>query len=284
MKDLVEKINSIRNDRTHGAGELSRRALEILREAAQENRSPTTASFLEEMEFVCRELIAARPSMVIIASSVGRFRCRLMEYTGREKNIEALRSFAVRTAAGIMEEISSAKEKAVAAAAGLLADGTRMVTCSYSSTILQVLEQAAREKRFPVTVLESRFGAYSYGEITACRLREKGINCRVIPDDRAREAVAEADLILVGADAVLADGSLVNGYPTLELATAAAERHPRVPFYAVCESLKFHPGGAIILEEGFQLIPSRMIKGIICEEGIIDPGRVAEYSTGTAAT
>lgn len=284
MKDLAGRINSIREDRTHGAGELTRRALEILRDAARENRSLTTAGFLEAMEVACRELIAARPSMAIIASSVDRFRCRLTEYAGRERNIKALRSFAVRAAAGIMEEISSAKGQAVAAAAGLLADGTRMVTCSYSSTILQVLEEASRDNRFPVTVLESRFGGYSYGEMTASRLREKGINCRVMPDNRVREAVEEADLILVGADAVLPDGSLVNGYPTLELATAAADQEPPVPFYAVCESLKFHPCRTISMEEGFQLIQFQLVKGIICEGGIISPGRVAGYSPGPAET
>ncbi len=79
----------------------------------------------------------------------------------------------------------------------------------------------------------------------------------------------------MGADSVLRDGRLINGLPTYELALAAKGR---LPFYVVCETLKFNPRVSsmqVKLEEGFDLIPPELITGIITEAGTFKPENLA---------
>ncbi|GAI73282.1 unnamed protein product, partial [marine sediment metagenome] len=79
------------------------------------------------------------------------------------------------------------------------------------------------------------------------------------------------------ADSVLRDGSLINGLPTCELALAAKGK---LPFYVVCETLKFNPRVSskhVKLEEGFDLTPPELITGIITEAGAFKPENLAPH-------
>jgi len=275
---LLKRVEEIRDDRTHGAAELAQMALDALKDAAQENSSTTSEEFTAELEELACQLAASRPSMAVIANSIQRYRVLLAHSASSAKGIKELKSCAVQAAARVIEEISRARAQSIANAAQLISDGSKVVTCSYSSTILEVLEQARqRGTSFLVTALESRSGGYCYGERTASHLKKMGLDSQVVSDDQAGKALAGADLALVGADAILPDGSLVNGYPTLKLAQLAAEQSPEVPFYTVCDSFKFHREKTIALEEGFELIPPGLIKGIVCEDGVLPPAGVAGY-------
>jgi translation initiation factor 2B subunit (eIF-2B alpha/beta/delta family) len=82
----------------------------------------------------------------------------------------------------------------------------------------------------------------------------------------------------VGADNFLCDGSLINGAPTYKLAEKAKECG--IPFYSVCETTKANTmsylGEKTHLKEGFELIPSNLITGIITEKGILHPHEIVE--------
>jgi translation initiation factor 2B subunit (eIF-2B alpha/beta/delta family) len=83
----------------------------------------------------------------------------------------------------------------------------------------------------------------------------------------------------VGADTILADGSLINGTSTYRLAQAASLAN--IPFYCICETAKFdyqNPDRKQPeLEPGFELILSSLITAIITETGMIKPSDVANY-------
>ena len=97
--------------------------------------------------------------------------------------------------------------------------------------------------------------------------------------DKITRRNPKADKALVGADSILADGTLINGRPTSNLAKAASDK--KIPFYCVCETNKFdiqnHRSKHDELEPGFEMIPSTSITGIITEQGLMNPDQVIDF-------
>jgi methylthioribose-1-phosphate isomerase len=111
--------------------------------------------------------------------------------------------------------------------------------------------------------------------------------------------VSMVNNVVVGADRVCADGKVVNGIGTYQLALAA-ERSD-VPFYVLCETLKFDPrlkSEKVDLEEkepsevvelrklppevkvknpSFDITPLELITGIVTENGLLTTEEVISY-------
>ncbi len=102
----------------------------------------------------------------------------------------------------------------------------------------------------------------------------------IVPDGDIKQNMPRVGKVLVGADSILADGTLINGIPTYELASAARESD--IPVYSVCETAKFNAQGQIELEEGFDRIPPDLVTGIITERGLIRPEEVSGHIRGMA--
>lgn len=152
------------------------------------------------------------------------------------------------------------KATTVRRARALLPRRARIVTLSYSSTVLAVLSR----RDFRVTVLESRPG--DEGRRTARSLRQRGVDARVVPDSAVSRAVADARVVVVGADAVTRR-IVVNKVGTLPLALAA--RHARVPLFVVADLSKWVPEDWLpprrALEPLFEAVPRRLVTRIISE-------------------
>jgi translation initiation factor eIF-2B subunit delta len=270
---IKPEIAAIRDDRLHGAGWLSRQALAVMKLTAEKSNATTISDFLAELSSVAKELLAARPSMAAIANSVLSFLLEILERAKKESNLASLRDFACSKGDEFIAEAERAALKAAKNGAGIIEDGDRVMTCSYSSTVCHIFKIAKdKERGFEVLVAESEFGGKTYGELAAAELKGYGIPVEVVPDDAIDSAVARASRVVVGADSVLEDGSLINGIPTYRLAVAAKEC--KIPFYAVCEMSKFNIQGDFELEPGFDLIPVALIAGIITEKGLIKPEEV----------
>jgi ribose 1,5-bisphosphate isomerase len=107
----------------------------------------------------------------------------------------------------------------------------------------------------------------------------------------------DADMIIVGADALTSEGNVVNKIGTSTIAVLAYEA--RKPFYVVSELLKFDPStlcgdyekieerspleiwndapkNLILRNPAFDVTRRDYIHGIICEEGIISPHSLVE--------
>ena len=161
--------------------------------------------------------------------------------------------------------------------AEIIEKGDILMTCSYSSTICQAFGMARlQDKAFLVVVAESRFSGKVYGELVAEQLKEYGIPAEIVPDNAIEHYISKVNKVLVGADSISADGSLINGTPTCAVAKAAKER--QIPFYSLCETAKFDIrscfGQQNELEEGFDRIPHDSITGIVTEDGMIRPSDV----------
>ena len=273
MNELEVHIEALRRDRSHGASQLAGRALMIMKYAAGNANCNTKAEFFEYMQKIAGELAEARPAMVAISNSVEQLMQILLPLARSEHDVAEVRSFTVQAAADLITSIQEAKSHAIQNGADLIHDGALVITCSYSSTVIASLSQAtARGKTFKVLALESKVGDLSYGEVTASRLARYGIPVQVIPDRQVEKGFPGVGLVLLGADAVLNDGSVINGYPSLFLASAVVENSPPLPVYIICETTKFYPGRELVpVEAGFEIIPARLITAIVTEKGQHQP-------------
>jgi len=274
MSEVERGIEEIRADRLHGASQLSRQALEVLKLVIEKGSGPKD-DFLEGLKNVGDRLIKVRPSMAPIANIVASLVYEVFQ-ASKEKELDSLRNLSYSKTEELGRSSKISLEKAAAQGAGIIEDNDRIMTCSYSSTIKEVFRIAHRcEKHVRVWVLESKHKDKPYGRMMAKEFCREGIFARLVPDIAIKDCITEVRKVLVGADSVLRDGSLINGLPTCELALAAKGK---LPFYVVCETLKFNPRVSsmqVKLEEGFDLIPPELITRIITEAGTFKPENLA---------
>ncbi|HEX75579.1 MAG TPA: hypothetical protein G4O12_03235 [Dehalococcoidia bacterium] len=277
---VVKEINEIRDDRLHGAGWLSRQAINTLNLAIKEGQADTVADFINEIRMVAAELIKTRPSMISIANYTHQFLHQIILRSQKEKELDSIRDFALAKGNELIKFSEQAASKAAENAAAIISNLDTVITCSYSSTMCQAFELAKQKRtNFQVIIAESNSEGKTYGEITAEQLKQQGIPVEAIPDEDIKLDISKTTKALVGADSILVDGSLINGIPTHRLAQAATET--KIPFYTVCETAKFdaqsHQGKQPKLEPGFDEIPPNLITAIITERGIIKPTQVINY-------
>jgi len=104
-----------------------------------------------------------------------------------------------------------------------------------------------------------------------------GVPVKLVADSSAGSVIPDADLVLVGADSVLTDGSLLHKVGTESIAAAAKELE--IPFYSVCESMKFSTadflGERIQASNGlFDITPRHDVSEYITETGAVEPSEV----------
>ncbi|KAH9946193.1 nagb/rpia/CoA transferase-like protein [Epithele typhae] len=133
-------------------------------------------------------------------------------------------------------EAISFRDKIARLALGFIKDDSVILTHSYSRVVLKALLHAHKTKRISVYVTESRpkgLGLTTYEKLTTA-----GIPCTVVLDSAVAYVMDRVDFVLVGSEAVVESGGLVNyvGSSQMAIIAKAANR----PFYALAESYKFH--------------------------------------------
>ena len=132
-----------------------------------------------------------------------------------------------------------ARSSIAAHAFPLIRPGSTVFTFTLSETVLGVLRETHRRgTRFRVVVTE--FWPNNDGRLTARSLADEGVEVGVGIDASVGELLKDADLMLVGAEAVLCDGSVLCKVGTYPAATAA--RRAAVPVFVLVDTLKLHVG------------------------------------------
>lgn len=201
-------VETITADTTHGSATLSVRALEVLRgEAVALTRGESEFDTPAE---VAAALVAARPTMTALANRV----CRALDAS------ENRRAETVADAAHVAIDRALSADKQAAATAAERVAGKRVATLSRSGTVLSALTDG---EPTAVLVAESRPGGE--GLAVADDLADS-VETTLTSDAAFPNQLGEwdADILLVGADAVLSDGRVVNKVGTLG-ATLGAAHH-----------------------------------------------------------
>ena len=227
-------LAELRNDRTHGASELARQCLDQASQSAVTIDASDLQQFRERLNQRCEAMISTRPSMAPIAHLLDRWQRALISLPRAELDVTR------RSAAGLAEELiidsRRAATMAAARAATIIGDAKTLLTHSFSSTVLSTFE-SLRNRGVSAIVTESR--PLNEGHAAAQRLSQLSIPVMLITEAQIGLAIRDADAVLVGADGILADGSIVNKVGTYLLALAAFDHN--IPFYVCTESFKRWP-------------------------------------------
>lgn len=222
MTDSERLLAEIDQDHHSGATALTRRAAEALHQRL--GKDDGLAGF---EEFADR-LTEAQPAMASIRNLAERAKAaaRVGSVVNAQRSIDQF-----------VDELEASTERIAREAQSLLSNVSRVVTISASSTVAAALRNAhAANPRLMVVCPESR--PLDEGVTLAQSLSNAGIAATVCTDALAPSLVQDADVVLIGGDA-LAPGGLVNKSGTFPLALAA--RHFSVPCVALVSRLKVRP-------------------------------------------
>lgn len=279
----ARRLRAVKTDLNSGASVLARKALEDILDYTDCCDVPNTPELLEELTDLVNLLGNARPSRVAVANLLQRFLQTLPELPD---DLRRARGRAAVHAEELIETARRAQMDAVRHCMAELSDGMTIMTHSVSSAVMALLTACQQAgKKIQVIVTESRPGME--GRNLARYLNRQGIETQFITEAQMAHFVVQADKVIVGADSLLRDGSLVSKAGSRLLALAA--RDAGIPFWVLAESFKHSlilPED-VVLEEMpeeelqlesmsrvqvrnvyFDLVPARLITAWADEEGV----------------
>lgn len=296
---LADALRRVREDREHGASWLAREVARALAEASRPGDARDPASRLETLHAAAAAFVAARPSMAAVANSAARVWAAACLPSAGAAPDERLH--AAHEAAQALLRTWEGTATAILPAVRPLLSGT-IFTHSRSGTVEAVLRALAGNgdggKR-EAFVTESRPGGE--GIALARSLASCGWQVTLIADAACGSFMRETGAVVLGADSVREDGSLMNKIGSYLVALAAGDA--QVPVYVLCETLKIAaPSFPLVYEEMdpgellpdappgitarnpyFDRTPGELITGIVTERGILSQDNVRRLAAEAGA-
>lgn len=278
MNDFEATVRAIRNLEIQGASNIARAGVQALADALAEHPDAERAADL------AAELYGARPNEPMLRNLVGRYLAAVQPPVNRSPS--SMRAAAEELLVTLAREL----DEVAAIGARLVAGKSTVFTHCHASTVTRALRLAQEQgSRFTVYCTETR--PRYQGRVTATELAAAGIPVVHSVDSAALLGLREAELVLLGADAVLATGFFINKVGSSLIAFAA--EHLGVPLYVVTHSLKFDtasvegadepieqrpaeevwpnaPAGIAIRNPAFERVPVRHVQAFVTEHGLLD--------------
>jgi len=264
--DADSIITKIANVEIQGATAVARTGVELLQELDQQDASN------DELDAVAERLKAARPTEPFLFNAVDMAR-----ETGDYDRV--------------LDHITASQDTIQDIGSGLLEDAATVFTHCHSSTVTGILRDA-HERGTDMTVRCTETRPLYQGRKTASELSDAGIPVQLYVDSGARIALKGADVMVIGADAITATGTVVNKIGS-ELFAEVANRYD-VPVYVCTDSWKFDarsrfgyheplerrvadevwpdaPDGVDVVNYAFEHVHPDSIDGIVSELGVLPP-------------
>lgn len=268
LSSLAKKV---RVDTTSGASEI---LISILRDLDRHLRDVDELDRHELKEFAF-SLHRAKPSMAPIFNLSNSILCLIEDHPQETIPLGLLRSLFTR----ILKQ-EEAANASIATVANRMIDASRIVTISYSSTVVSAIKAMGENRKLSVIVAESEPGGE--GRNTADIIASSGIETELIPDSMVASRSRYADAAIVGADAVTPEG-VVNKVGTYALALAT--RNHGIPAYVLCSQSKLSPmaftdvhmTGRPLgknlnrIEQTFESTPLDLFSRVLTDAGVVRP-------------
>ena len=281
-------LRHLAQDRRSGATALLAQAIEAGRLFLAATQAHPPARLLRDLDRFTRQLAASQPSMAPFLSMANAIWLGMGSRQAKSSPWKAMHDALVSYA----DDADRGLVAAVTRAARRVRAGSRLLTYSNSTAVRLALWRAVAEgKRFEVVCSESR--PMNEGVVLARALAERGVSVRLVVDAALFGWLERADLLLVGADAVLPAG-VVNKVGTRPLLETARRLH--VPAYVLADSTKWLPSALAgfwrvravspheitrrrhpnlrIDNRYFDTSPHWLLTGVIWERGITRSGSI----------
>jgi methylthioribose-1-phosphate isomerase len=303
--DYRDVAEAIREMYVRGAPAIGAAAAYGVALAAVHSQAKDIPRLVAEVRQAAEVLQATRPTASNLFWALSRMLVRLEDDS--LQGVEDIRKALVAEAEALADEDVAANKRMGRYGAELVEDGYNVLThCNagalatvdYGTALAPIRMAWEQGKHVHVFVDETR-PRLQGARLTAWELMREGIPMTLIADNAAGYYLQKGmvDLVLVGADRVVANGDVVNKIGTYKLAVVASENG--VPFYPVVPTSTIdlsiasgdqvpieerdaeevtHVQGQSIAPEGvraanpaFDVTPFRYVTGIITENGIVYP-------------
>ena len=287
MDHVLETAEKISSMEIRGAGRIATAAAASLRDFSMTLEVKSLDEFNAELENAANLLLKTRPTAVSLSNAIRMVR----KY--KAEDVDGARQAVVLNANNFIENSQKAVEKIGQIGSRRIRDGDTVLTHCNSQAAISVIRAAHNSgKKIKVIATESR--PRFQGITTIGMLDKLGIETELIVDSAARSVMNEVDLVVVGADVITANGTLVNKIGTAQIALCA--REARTSFMVAAETYKFSPetilGELVTIEErepmevlpdiskyrhvkvrnpAFDVTPHQYIDLICTEAGAISP-------------
>lgn len=245
VNEIIRKIKEIK---IQGARNIAKAAL--------------YAYSLDSSKATKNKLIRARITEPMLVNTL-----RYYEKHGKEKTIK---------------HFQEAQEKINLLVLKLIKNNSIIFTHCHSTNVVNALIYAKNKgKKFQVYNTETR--PLFQGKKTSIELKRAGIKVTMFVDSAARIAIKQSDAVFLGADAILKKG-VINKIGSAMFAEIAYDN--KIPVYIIADSWKYAkdveieqraskeiwknaPKNIKIKNPAFEFIPSRYIKAVVSELGIL---------------
>lgn len=232
MAQLEETAEKIKSMEIRGAGRIARTAAAALGDYAEGLKTGNMDEFNEKMKYAAELLLSTRPTAVSLPNAV-RW---VMRYKGN--TVEEAKAGIKKLADEFVSNSENAVKRIGEIGARRVRDGDTIMTHCNSAAAISIIATAhSQGKDISVITTESR--PRWQGHLNLKQLDKLGISTALIVDSAVRYFMKEVDLVIVGADAVAVNGSVINKIGTSQLALAAREARKNVIIAA--ETYKFSP-------------------------------------------
>jgi methylthioribose-1-phosphate isomerase len=305
--DYREVAQAIRDMVVRGAPAIGATAAFGLALAGVQSQAADPVTWRREVKLAAETLRLARPTAVNLGWALDRL---LGTVDGADdRSLDDLRAGLLAEAQRLADEDVAINRRMGQHGAALIEDGDTIIhhcntgalaTVDYGTALGVIFAAHAQGKRLHVLVDETR-PRLQGARLTAWELKQAGISFDLIADTAAGHFLrtGQANLCLVGADRIAANGDVVNKIGTYSLAVVAHENG--VPFYSVAPTstidLTRPTGDQIPIEErdpqevlglemegecvapeditarnpAFDVTPYRYLTAIVTENGVVRP-------------
>jgi ribose 1,5-bisphosphate isomerase len=292
--EVVDEVHGVAADigsmEIRGAATIADAAARALGVQAAESEADEPSTFRAQLRAAARVLYDTRPTAVSLPNAL-RYVFRDVEGT----TVEELRTSVRASVAEFRDRLDTAQNDLGRVGANRLRDGDTVMTHCHSTDVLACIETAVEQgKSLSAYVKETR--PRNQGHITADALADIGVDVTLIVDSAARRYLNDVDHVLVGADSIAADGSVINKIGTSGLAVNARDRG--TPIVCAAQTIKLHPGtltghtvdiemraesevidaeqaakigDPTVLNPAFDVTPPRYVDAIVTERGQYPP-------------
>ncbi len=286
MGIVEETVRDIKSLKIQGASNVRKKGVNALVKASLSSKASDPKKFRNEFLKNIKKLFFARPTEPELRTALRIFKKSISD---KNLSVEEMKKILKKVFYEYEGDRKKSIEKMSRYGSELIKKNAVVLTICHSSTVVNVLKKA-RKKIKHVYCCETR--PLFQGRITARELSKAGISTTLIVDNAASTVLKECDYFFSGADAILADGDVINKIGTNQLSIVAKKYDTK--HYVFSSTHKFEPSsffgkdtpieersgkevfekkvsGLKIANPAFDRTDSSLIEGIVCEKGIFPP-------------
>ena len=286
-QDIVTKtVKDIKSLKIQGASKIRELAVQALVQATKESNAKNPDQFRTEFLKNSKALFYARPTEPALRTAILILKKNISH---KDMSVDEMKSIIAKTAKNYEKDRQDSLKAISSYGASLIERNSTILVHCHSHSVMDVIKKA-KNKIDKVYCTETR--PLYQGRISVKELADAGIDATLIVDSAASTVLKKCNYFFTGADAILADGDLINKIGTRQISIAAKEH--MTPHYVFCSTHKFEPAtffgkeepieqrepsevwnkapkNVKIINPSFDRTDSKYIEGIICEMGVFPP-------------